>query len=244
MLNFVAKRLLSGFITVWFIATATFFAMHAVPGDPLLNSKNLNPEIHQNLLRQYGLDKPLATQYLLFLKNMLHGDFGISFVEKNRKVNDIILEHFPVSAVLGLVAILIATIGGILWGALTAIYRDRMADAVIMFMVILAVSIPSFVLAAGGQLLILSLKSRLGWSVLPIAGWGSLSHRIMPALVPGLRATAEAQGNRRPPPRGRTPATGTAAETGVPPASRLSLHGAVLYRTRVQNGAYAAGTAR
>ena len=187
---FLTKRLLSGLVTVWFIATATFFAMHAVPGDPLLNGKNLNPEIRENLVRQYGLDRPLVEQYLLYLNNMVHGDFGISYVEKNRRVNDILRQHFPVSAVLGVLAILFATAGGIVWGAITAAYRDRLGDTLVMLLVIVAISVPSFVLAAAGQLLLLSLKSRYGWSILPIAGWGSFSHMIMPALVLGLGTLA------------------------------------------------------
>jgi len=190
MMQYAFKRILSGIITVWFIATATFAAMHAVPGDPLASNKNLNPEIRQNLMEQYGLEKPLTTQYLLYMGNMLRGDFGISFSEKNRRVNDIIREHFPVSALLGVLAIAIAGIGGIFWGALTALYRDRLPDAVIMFGVILAISVPSFVFAAFGQLLLLKINNWLGISLLPIAGWGSFSHMLMPAVVLGLSTLA------------------------------------------------------
>jgi oligopeptide transport system permease protein len=101
MLNYMLKRVLSGVVTVWFIATATFMAMHAVPGDPLSSDKKVSPEIRKNLEIKYGLDKPVITQYFIYIGNMLKGDFGISFTQKNREVNDIIREHFPVSATLG-----------------------------------------------------------------------------------------------------------------------------------------------
>ncbi len=93
--------------------------------------------------------------------NMLNGDFGISFTQQNRSVNDIILKHFPVSATLGILAIVFAAIGGILWGALTALYRNRLPDIVIMFLVILGISVPSFVFAALGQLALVQLNALL-----------------------------------------------------------------------------------
>lgn len=190
MLMYTIKRLIAGVITVWFIATATFIAMHQVPGDPLMNDKAVTAEIRANLEKKYGLDKPVTHQYFIFLGNMLQGDFGISFTQQNRRVNDIIQDHFPVSAILGILAILFASIGGILWGALTAIYRNRMPDIIIMFLVILGISVPSFVFAALGQLLLVNINSMLGQSVIPVAGWGTIWHMLMPALVLGLGTMA------------------------------------------------------
>lgn len=186
MLKFVLQRLASGLVTVWFIATATFLAMHAVPGDPLLNDKAVPPEIRRNLEARYGLDRPLPQQYLLYMSNMLQGDFGISFTQQNRRVNDIIREHFPVSALLGVAAILIAAAGGILWGALAALYRNRLPDRLIMLLVVLGISVPGFVFAALAQLLLVNLNRWLGFSLLPVAGWGTPAHLLMPALVLGL----------------------------------------------------------
>ena len=190
MFVYTLKRLLQGVITVWFIATATFFAMHAVPGDPLMNDKAVSEEVRKNLEAQYGLDKPLLTQYGIYIWNMVRGDFGISFAQENRRVNDIIREHFPVSAILGILAIAFAGLGGILFGALTARYRNRMPDIVIMFLVILGISVPSFVFAALGQLGLVKLNAFFGVSVLPVAGWGTLSHMIAPSLVLGLGTMA------------------------------------------------------
>lgn len=190
MLIYTLKRLVAGVITVWFIATATFIAMHSVPGDPLMNDKATNPEIRKNLEHKYGLDKPLYEQYFIYMNNMLHGDFGISFTQQNRKVNDIIREHFPISATLGVLAIVFATAGGVLWGALTAIYRNRLPDIIIMFLVILGISVPSFVFAALGQLLLVNINSWVGYSVLPVAGWGGFRHMLMPSMVLGLGTMA------------------------------------------------------
>ena len=190
MLTYTLKRILQGVITVWFIATATFFAMHAVPGDPLQSDKAVSEEIRANLQSRYGLDKPLAQQYLIYLGNMISGDFGISFTQQNREVNDIIKEHFPVSATLGVLAIIVSGLSGILWGALTAVYRNRLPDVIIMALVIFGISVPSFVFAAIGQMGLVSLNQFFETTILPIAGWGTVQHMLIPALVLGLGTTA------------------------------------------------------
>jgi len=190
MLKYTLGRILSGLVTIWFIATATFLAMHAVPGDPLMNEKATTPEIRENLARKYGLDKPIVEQYVIYLGNMAQGDFGISFTQQNRKVNDIIQDHFPVSAALGILAITFAALGGILWGALTALYRNQLPDIIIMFLVILGISVPSFVFAALGQLLLVNINQWFNISFLPVAGWGTFAHMIVPSLVLGLGTMA------------------------------------------------------
>ncbi len=190
MWKYALKRVIQGVITVWFIATATFFAMHAVPGDPLSGDKALTERIRANLEIKYGLDKPLFTQYVIYLKNISQGDFGISFTQENRQVNDIIREHFPVSATLGILAIVFAAVGGVLWGALTALYRNRWPDTVIMFLVILGISVPSFVVAALGQLSLVKLNNLTGVSILPVGGWGTVWHMILPSMVLGLGTMA------------------------------------------------------
>jgi ABC-type dipeptide/oligopeptide/nickel transport system permease component len=190
MWSYTLKRILQGIITVWFIATATFVAMHNVPGDPLSSDRAANETIRANLEARYGLDRPLFEQYLMYMGNMLRGDFGISFTQQNREVNDIIREHFPVSATLGVLAVVFAALGGILMGALTALYRNRLPDYIIMFLVILGISVPSFVFAALGQLSLVNLNAMMGFSVLPVAGWGTVSHMLLPALVLGLGTMA------------------------------------------------------
>ena len=190
MLKYFAKRIFLGLVTIWFIASATFFGMHAVPGDPLAGDKAMTAQIRANLEAKYGLDQPLGTQYFIYLRNIAQGDFGISFTQENRRVNDIIREHFPISATLGILAIVFAGLGGVLWGALTALYRNRWPDVVIMFLVILGISVPSFVVAAISQWSLVGLNLATGAAVLPIGGWGTVWHMLVPALVLGLSTMA------------------------------------------------------
>ena len=190
MWRYTLKRLVQGIVTVWFIATATFLAMHNVPGDPLSSDKAMTEDIRKNLEAKYGLDKPLFDQYLIYMGNLARGDFGISFTQENRQVNDIIREQFPVSAALGILAVVFAALGGVLWGALTALYRNRLPDIIIMFLVILGISVPSFVIAAIGQLSMVTINDWVGTSLLPVAGWGTVQHMILPSLVLGLSTMA------------------------------------------------------
>ena len=190
MLSYILKRLAQGILTVWFIATATFFAMHNVPGDPLTNDRAMTDTTRANLEAKYGLDQPITTQYLIFLRILSQGDFGISFVQENREVNDIIREHFPVSAILGVLAVIFAATGGVLFGAMTALYRNRLPDYLIMFLVIMGISVPSFVVAALSQLSLVTFNNLVGFTVLPVAGWGTILHMLVPALVLGLSTMA------------------------------------------------------
>ena len=190
MFIYILKRIFVGLVTVFAIATLTFFGMHAVPGDPLLKGKVVNEAVRKNLEEKYGINKPLHIQYGTFLLNMAQGDFGISFTQQNRTVNEIIREHFPVSAILGMLAIITAAIGGIIGGAIAALKRNSLSDRTIMSMVILFVSVPSFVFAAFGQVVIAEIKTRFGFEVLPVAGWGTLSHMVLPALILGLGTMA------------------------------------------------------
>ncbi len=190
MLSYVLKRLLAGLITVYFIATVTFVAMHVVPGDPISGAKAMSPEIRANLEHQYGLDRPVIQQYGIYLKNMLRGDFGISFTQQNRSVNDIIEGHFPVSAILGVLAVFFAAVGGVLYGSIAAINRGRWSDQVVMLLVIIGISVPSFVFAALGQYLLTELNKYFGRTVLPVGGWGTIWHMLLPALVLGLGTMA------------------------------------------------------
>ncbi|MGB0267660.1 MAG: ABC transporter permease [Pseudomonadales bacterium] len=189
--RYAVKRIFQGLITIWFIATGTFAAMHAVPGDPLSNEKATTEAIRKNLEARYGLDRPVfPDQYFIFLGNMAKGDFGLSFTQQNRRVNDIILDAFPVSAQLGVLAIAFAALGGVLLGAFTALKRNRWPDVTVMLAVILGISVPSFVFAALGQLALVNANDALGFTLLPVAGWGELSHMVMPAVVLGLSTLA------------------------------------------------------
>jgi ABC-type dipeptide/oligopeptide/nickel transport system permease component len=190
MLRYVLKRLLSGFFTIYFIATATFVAMHVVPGDPITGGKARSPEIRKNLEQKYGLDKPVLVQYGIYIKNMAQGDFGISYTQQNRSVNDIIREHFPVSAKLGMLSLFLATILGITQGSLAAVFRGKRIDRWGTLIVLLGISVPNFVFAVIGQYLLTELNQKTGMTVLPVGGWGSFAHMIVPAIVLELATMA------------------------------------------------------
>jgi ABC-type dipeptide/oligopeptide/nickel transport system permease component len=190
MFEYVIKRLLAGIATVFFIATATFAAMHLVPGDPISGNKAMSPEIRANIERKYGLDQPVMVQYGKFLGNMARGDFGISFTQQNRSVNDIIREHFPVSAVLGLLAIFVAAVGGVFLGSIAALYRNQSPDRILMFLVVLGISVPGFVFAALSQWGLTELNKWAGDSIIPVGGWGTVKHMLVPSVVLGIGTLA------------------------------------------------------
>ena len=189
MSKYVLKRLISGFITVFFIASFTFFGMHMIPGDPLSQDKAMTEESRAALNKKYGFDKSLYEQYFIFLKNTSKGDFGLSFTKKGQEVTDIIKDGFKISVKLGVMAILFAAFGGILWGAITAKYRNKWPDYVIMVFVILGISVPSFVFASFAQLGIVHINQTFNL-VLPYRGDDSFVSLIVPALVLGLGTMA------------------------------------------------------
>lgn len=190
MLRYVLERLGYALLTIWFVATATFFAMHFVPGDPLANEKSVPPQIYANLRAHYGLDKPLAAQYVIYMRNLARGDLGVSFTQQNRAVNDIIREHFAVSASLGVLALAMAFGGALLLASIAALRRRKWPDRLTMLAVLIAVSVPGFVFAALSQLAILNINQRLDMNLLPVAGWGTPRHMLAPAFVLGLGTMA------------------------------------------------------
>lgn len=164
-------------VTFWVIVTLTFFLMKAVPGDPFTQEQALPKEIHEALLKHYGLKDPWYEQYGTYLKQIVTWNFGPSFVYKGRTVNEIIKEGFPVSAILGLEALLLAISLGVLLGTSAALYHHRWQDHMAMLIAALGLSIPSFLLAS---LLQYTLAFQLGW--FPIARWGSFIETVLPAI--------------------------------------------------------------
>jgi oligopeptide transport system permease protein len=161
----------------WIVATATFFLMHAVPGDPFIGDKVLPQEVIDSLYAHYGLDQPLWIQYLTFWKQLFSGSLGPSIVYPGRTVGDLIKEAFPISAWLGLQALLLAIPTGILLGTWAAMRRGQWQDHLAMFLSTLAVSIPSFILGSLLQF-IFSVKLHL----LPVARFETFAHSILPTL--------------------------------------------------------------
>lgn len=159
MTKYIIKRILLAIITVLIICAITFFAMHAVPGGPFNSEKALSPATIDALNKRYNLDKPVVTQFFMYMKGLLHGDFGVS-LKNGREITDIIKESFPTSAKLGLMAVTIALISGTVFGSIAALMRNKLPDRIIIFFSTLFTAVPSFVLAS---LLLLIFAIKLGW---------------------------------------------------------------------------------
>lgn len=148
MAKFLVKRIFMALLTVFLVTTITFFLMNAVPGNPWLSEKTPPQSVIDALNAKYGLDKPLPEQYVMYIGNLLHGDFGTSIkMSKNRPVVDMITEKFPVSASLGIVAVAWATLLGVPLGCIAAYRRGKFIDSLLRVVTTLGVSLPSFVVA-------------------------------------------------------------------------------------------------
>lgn len=185
MKKYLLKRFIMSIITLWTIITVTFFLMHSIPGDPFKKEGKMPPAVYENLLKKYGLDKPLHEQYVIYLKNLLRGDFGDSMKSRVETVNDMIRRGFPVSAYLGLEALLIALVFGPTLGALAALYQNKVPDYISMIIAIIGISVPSFIM---GTILIQFVAKNVSW--LPIGGWGEFKHTLLPALAMSLMPLA------------------------------------------------------
>ena len=144
-LRYIIKRILLAIVTLWAVITITFFVMKAVPGDPFASEKAVTPAAKAALEAKYGLDKPLFQQYLSYLNGALHFDFGPSLKLRGRQVTDIIVDGMKTSAKLGIIALIIATVTGILLGAVAALKRNSIFDKIIMVITTAFVSMPSFI---------------------------------------------------------------------------------------------------
>lgn len=165
MAKYIVKRVLLAIATLFIVCGITFFAMNAIPGGPFDGEKAISNEVRAVLEQRYHLDKPLPEQFVLYLKGLLHGDFGIS-TKTGREIKTIIFESFAVSAKLGGMAVIVAVIFGIVLGSIAALTRNKLPDRLIIFFSTLFTSLPSFVF---GTLLLLvfcvKLKIIPVWSV-------------------------------------------------------------------------------
>ncbi len=185
MIYFIARRLVNLVFALFVLATLIFFLVRALPGGPFDREKALPPEVVKNLEAYYGLDKSLGEQYVAFLANAARGDFGPSYASRGDTVGALILRHLPVSAELGLWALMLAVALGIPLGVLAAYYHNTWVDFLATFLAVLGRSIPTIALA---PLLILIFAQTLRW--LPIARFDTPAHRVLPALALGLGMAA------------------------------------------------------
>ncbi|RDU25127.1 ABC transporter permease [Anaerosacchariphilus polymeriproducens] len=175
MNNYVIKRIGLAILTIVIISIITFFGMNAIPGGPFDSEKATSPEVKATLEKRYNLDKPIVQQYGIYMKNLLHGDWGVS-VKTGRDIWDTMSKSFMISAKLGGIAIIISFILGIILGCLSALTRNKLPDRLIVFFTTLMTAMPSFVLAT---LLLYLFCIQLGW----VAVWSAKSHSyILPVI--------------------------------------------------------------
>ncbi|HEV8613879.1 MAG TPA: ABC transporter permease [Methylomirabilota bacterium] len=164
------------------MALVTFLVMHATPGsplDPVAEGANpLSPEAQKNLAEHYGLDKPLYQQFGIFIGKAVRGDFGNSFVYKTRTVREILADSFPVSLLLGSMALVIAVFGGLTLGVLAAVYQNRSWDYVSVTLATFGVAVPNFVLAV---FLIILFSFII--PLFPTGGWDSPRNWVLPTIT-------------------------------------------------------------
>lgn len=178
MARYLLRRFISMILAIWVVATLTFFIMKALPGGPFAREKAIPPSILANIEASYHLNDPLLKQYADYMVRLVKWDLGPSFKQKGRTVNEIISDHFPVSAQLGLSAVFLSLIVGIPAGIISALRQNKWQDQLAMFLSVVGVSVPSFVMAA---LLMYVFALKLGW--LPSAMWGQFKHMILPTIT-------------------------------------------------------------
>ena len=183
--KYIIKRILMAVLTIFVVATLTFFLMNAVPGGPYEAEKSISPAAKAALEAKFGLDQPLFKQYLTYMKNILHGDFGPSLKQRGRNVIDIILTKFPVSAKIGGISVLVALVVGIPLGCVAAMNRGKLGDSAIIVISTIGIAIPSFVVCS---LSMYFFGVKLKW--LPTMGLKTWKNYIMPVFALSFYPTA------------------------------------------------------
>jgi ABC-type dipeptide/oligopeptide/nickel transport system permease component len=190
MARYLVGRVFGLIIVFVVVSMLAFLMMHSVPGGPFDEEKQpLPPAGKANILRKYGLDKPLYVQYLLYMGSALHGDFGISFQSPTQTVTELIGQTWPISIQLGGLAILLAFTTGLTAGIVAAIKQNTWIDYLVTFVSTLGITVPSFVIAIW---LLLLFAVQLRW--LPTGGWpgtgGDWNTAIMPVVTLALGPSA------------------------------------------------------
>ncbi|MCB1471057.1 MAG: oligopeptide ABC transporter permease OppB [Rhizobiaceae bacterium] len=183
MFVYVIRRFLTAIPTLFVIVTLAFFLIRVAPGGPFNQERGLSPEIKANLEAQFGLDKPLWQQYLNYLNNLLHGNFGPSYNLPDFTVGELFANGLPISIQLGAAALTLALIIGGTLGIVAALHQNRAADYAVIATATAGSTIPTFVIAP-----IIQLVFALSWNLIPVGGWanGALLNKIGPVITLAL----------------------------------------------------------
>ena len=183
--RYIIKRVAMGILSVFVVATLTFFLMNLVPGGPFVAEKSISKEAQAALAAKYWLDKPIMERYATYMTDFIKGDMGLSLRQRGRTVNDIVFSKFPVSARLAGVAVLVALLIGIPLGCISAFNRGKFADNLIIVLATCGIAIPSFITSV---FLLYTFGSKL--NILPTIGLNSVSAYIMPVTALAFYPTA------------------------------------------------------
>jgi len=178
MTRYVFRRLGGAIIILWVIITVTFALMHAIPGGPFTTEKKLPPQVKASIEAKYHLDDPVWKQYGDYLGRVITGDLGPSYKYEGRSVNDIISDAFPISAQLGLLSLMVAVVGGIAAGAISAMRPNGIVDYAVTILSTIGISVPTFII---GAVLVYVVGFELGW--FPVALWRGPSYMVLPVLT-------------------------------------------------------------
>ncbi|GGN96579.1 ABC transporter permease [Saccharibacillus kuerlensis] len=178
MARYITSKLIYTLLSLFILITATFFLMKAIPGDPFMSEKEIPAAIRARLDAQYGLDKPILTQYVNYLGNIVQGDLGISMKKLNQEVSSIVGQTFGVSLRLGLIAVVVSIIVGVTLGLMAALYHRKFIDSAVMIIAVIGIAVPSFVLAS---LLQYSLGLKAG--IFPITGLRTPLGYVLPVIA-------------------------------------------------------------
>ena len=179
MFKYIVKRLLLGIFTLFILATIVFFGMKAMPGSPFSRDNKAIPAATMEALnKKYGLDKPVSEQYVVYMKNVIHGDFGVSISKKGQSVTEIIKTRLPVTAKLGVIAFVVSMVVGITLGVISALTNKQWVNSLITILATIGVSVPGFLLA---MLMMILLAVNL--KLLPVVGLETPASYIMPVLA-------------------------------------------------------------
>ena len=178
MLRYTAKRFLSMVVTLFLVATVTFFLMHAIPGQPFEVTRETPESVKVALEAKYGLDKPLFEQYLIYMNNLLHGDFGVSMKYKGQTVVGEVASGMPISAIIGFGGVLIGCLIGSVLGAVAALKNKGPVDYIVIILAILGVSVPNFVFGS-----LIQRYFAVEWQLFPIQGWKGWIYAVLPIMA-------------------------------------------------------------
>lgn len=185
MLGYMLKRLASAVPTLFLVIALAFFMVHQAPGGPFDQERAVSPLIKERMNAAYGLDQPLLVQFGRYLSGLAKGDFGPSYRYQQNTVTELIGDSFPVSALLGTLALIVGLAGGIGIGTLAALRQNRWLDHALMTLSMAGISIPTFVIA---PFLVLVFAVTLGW--LPAGGIRTPAHFLLPVLALSLPMVA------------------------------------------------------